>query len=90
MVLAELIGESPGIVALREQVDRLVRRRTPGERLPQLLLAGETGTGKGLLARALHAASPRRDAPFVDINCAAIPENLLEAELFGVERGAYT
>src|SRR5262245_48116210 len=90
MVLAELIGESPTVAAVREQVARLVRRRTEGGRLPPVLLQGETGTGKGLIARALHAASPRREGPFVDVNCAAIPENLLEAEMFGVERGAFT
>jgi transcriptional regulator with GAF, ATPase, and Fis domain len=71
-------------------MERLVRGVTRGTRPPAVLLQGETGTGKGLVARILHRMSQRRDAPFVDLNCAAIPESLLEAELFGYERGAFT
>lgn len=90
MLLTELIGNSPEIALLRDQAGRLVGRSTSGGRLPPTLIVGETGTGKGLLARALHSASARRGAALVDINCAAIPDSLLEAELFGVERGAFT
>src|SRR5881409_3725995 len=88
--LAEILGESPGIVAVRETVGRLLQRQADARRLPPVLIQGETGTGKGLVARALHRAGPRRDGPFVDVNCAAIPEPLLEAEMFGFERGAFT
>lgn len=90
MSAPDLIGNSPAIVRIREQVARVARRGSGTGRLPTVLLQGETGTGKGLVARALHAASGRRGGPFVDINCAAIPEALLEAELFGFERGAFT
>jgi DNA-binding NtrC family response regulator/tetratricopeptide (TPR) repeat protein len=88
--LAELLGESPGIRAVREQVRRLVQHAVSGRRQPPVLIRGETGTGKGLLAQAIHHASPRARGPFVPVNCAAIPGTLLEAELFGVEAGAFT
>ena len=85
-----LVGRSAGIAALRAQIERLVARPVPGGRLPPVLVLGETGTGKGLLVRIMHQQSARRDMPLVEINCAAIPENLVEAELFGFERGAFT
>src|SRR5213594_1093903 len=89
-VLGGLIGESPGLVAIRTSVEQLLRRHSAVRRLPAVLILGETGTGKGLLARAIHDAGPRGAGPFVAINCAAIPETLLEAELFGFEQGAFT
>src|SRR5215467_3745143 len=88
--LADLLGDSPGIQAIREQMSRLLSRQQDARRLPPVLIEGETGTGKGLLARAIHRAGPRPDGPFVDVNCAAIPETLLEAEMFGFEKGAFT
>src|SRR2546422_6514834 len=88
--LAGLIGESPGLVAVRKQVEQLLRRQGASRRLPPVLILGETGTGKGLLARAIHEAGPRAAGRFVAVNCAAIPETLLEAELFGFEQGAFT
>ena len=88
--LGDLIGSSPQIIALRERVTRLLERQRDAHRLPPVLIEGETGTGKGLLARMLHRDGPRADGPFVDVNCAAIPETLLEAEMFGFERGAFT
>ncbi len=86
-------GESPldGIVAASDamlQVCRVIEKVAPTNATS--LLLGESGTGKELLARALHSLSPRADKRFVAINCAAIPENLLESELFGYERGAFT
>jgi transcriptional regulator with AAA-type ATPase domain/tetratricopeptide (TPR) repeat protein len=89
-ILTNLLGESPGIEAIREKVRRLLSRQQDVRRLPPILIEGETGTGKGLLARTIHRAGPRPDGPFVDVNCAAIPETLLEAEMFGFERGAFT
>jgi two-component system, NtrC family, response regulator AtoC len=87
---SEIIGQSPVMVRLRTQVARLLSRQIAGGRLPPILIEGETGTGKGLMARALHRSSMRAAEPFIDVDCAAIPETLLEAELFGYERGAFT
>ncbi len=88
--LADLLGESPGIEAIRDKIVRLLERQRDARRLPPVLIEGETGTGKGLLARLIHRAGPRPNGSFVDVNCAAIPETLLEAEMFGFERGAFT
>jgi DNA-binding NtrC family response regulator/predicted ATPase len=86
-----IIGRSPVVAALRDQIHRLAVFDTVGSPLvPTLLLQGETGTGKGLVARVLHECGPRADGPFIEVNCAAIPETLLEAELFGFEAGAFT
>ena len=79
-----IIGDSPALRQVMSAIDRAAGTDTT------VLLEGESGTGKELCARALHNSSPRANGPFVAINCAAIPENLLEAELFGYERGAFT
>src|SRR5216684_2476040 len=80
----EIIGESPALKRALAQVELAAPAGTT------VLLLGETGTGKELFARAIHNLSPRRDRTFVKINCAAIPSGLLESELFGHERGAFT
>jgi len=80
----EIVGESPAIRRVLAQVELVAPAGTT------VLLQGETGTGKEVIARAVHNLSPRRERTFVKINCAAIPSGLLEAELFGHERGAFT
>ena len=89
-VLAGLLGQAPSIAEIREQIRQIVARISQARRLPPILIEGETGTGKNLVAGTIHRAGPRAGRPFVDVNCAAIPEGLLEAELFGFERGAFT
>jgi two-component system, NtrC family, response regulator AtoC len=89
--LAALVGRTPSIVALREQISRVLGRQAEAtRRSPPILILGETGTGKGLVAATIHRSGARASGPFIDVNCAAIPETLMEAELFGWERGAFT
>ena len=86
-----LVGNADSIEALRAQIRHLVSFdgvRNP--HVPTVLLLGETGTGKGLVARWMHESGPRNQGPFIDVNCAAIPETMLESELFGFEAGAFT
>ena len=79
-----MVGSSPALEELREQIRIVAATRA------SVLITGENGTGKELVARAVHAGSRRRDGPFVEVNCAAIPEDLIESELFGHEKGAFT
>lgn len=80
-----LIGASPAIENLHQQIGRIAQSSAK-----RVLIGGDTGTGKGLVARILHDAWFGPEAPFVEVNCAALPSDLVEAELFGAERGAYT
>ncbi len=80
----EMLGESPAFQEVKQQITRIADLDT------SVLICGESGTGKELVARALHQQSQRCDNPFIAINCAALPENLLESELFGHVRGAFT
>ncbi len=79
-----LVGSSPAML----EVYKLVARVSEGR--STVLLQGESGTGKELIARAIHANSPRRDKPFIPVNCGALPDTLLESEMFGYEKGAFT
>ena len=80
----EILGTSPAITELRRQIS------TAAPTNGRVLIFGENGSGKELVARAVHALSARRDRPFVEVNCAAIPDELIESELFGHEKGAFT
>src|SRR5919108_648840 len=84
--LAGIIGESPAMRAVLEQARRIATL----DETPPVLITGETGTGKGLIARSIHALSPHGAKPFIEVNCRALPATLMEAELFGYERGAFT
>jgi len=79
-----MVGESESMQAIRQQISRVAATSA------RILITGESGTGKELVARAVHESSDRRDKPFVKINCAAIPEELIESELFGSVKGAFT
>ncbi|MEF8751578.1 MAG: sigma-54 dependent transcriptional regulator [Candidatus Accumulibacter necessarius] len=80
----QLIGHSPAIEHVRETIDKLARSQAP------VYISGESGTGKELAARLIHDQSARRAAPFIPVNCGAIPENLMESEFFGYRKGAFT
>ena len=80
----QLTGESAAIVAVREMIGKLARSQAP------VYISGESGSGKELAARLIHAQSARNSAPFVPVNCGAIPENLMESEFFGYRKGAFT
>jgi two-component system response regulator AtoC len=88
--LSRAVGERPIVAASQPMIQVLELVERAAEYKTTVLLTGESGTGKEVLARAVHAQSPRRNEAFVAVNCAAIPENLLESELFGHARGAFT
>jgi DNA-binding NtrC family response regulator len=81
-----VVGQSPAMRAVLERA----RQVAALDETPPVLITGETGTGKGLVARTIHGSSPRASKPFIDVNCTALPATLMEAELFGYERGAFT
>ncbi|MBA3496538.1 MAG: sigma-54-dependent Fis family transcriptional regulator [Gemmatimonadales bacterium] len=84
--VAGVVGASPAIRAVLDQARQIAAL----DETPPVLITGETGTGKGLVARTIHGASPRSGKPFIEVNCTALPATLMEAELFGHERGAFT
>src|SRR5260221_3895147 len=80
----QIIGRSPALLGVLEQVGRVAPTDAT------VLVTGETGTGKELIARAVHSASPRQGNPLIKVNCAALPAGLVESELFGHEKGAFS
>jgi len=80
----EFVGVSPQINKVFEVLEKVIPTKS------NILILGESGTGKGVVAEVIHTNSPRKDSPFISINCSAIPENLLESELFGYKKGAFT
>jgi len=90
--LEQMLGESPAMRRLKGTLEQVLEagRRLADADLPAALITGETGTGKELVARALHFGGARAGKPFIELNCASIPAQLLESELFGYERGAFT
>ncbi len=80
----EMVGESPALVMVKDMIDKVAPTDA------RVLIVGANGTGKELVARNLHQKSPRSSAPYVEVNCAAIPSELIESELFGHEKGAFT
>ncbi len=83
-IFCGMVGSTPGMRKISELVQRIADSDV------NILITGETGTGKELVARSLHACSRRKDKPFITINCSALPDSLLESELFGYEKGAFT
>lgn len=86
MPFSDVVGQSPVMRALLDQARQIAAL----DETPPVLITGETGTGKGLVARTIHASGDRGSKPFIDVNCTALPASLMEAELFGHERGAFT
>jgi two-component system nitrogen regulation response regulator NtrX len=80
----QIVGASPGIIALKEMIAKVAPTQA------RVLIAGENGTGKELVARQIHQQSPRAKSPFIEVNCAAIPSELIESQLFGHEKGSFT
>ena len=80
----EIVGQSPAVMEVIEKVNRVAKTDA------SVLITGETGTGKELFARAIHSVSKRHDKPLIKVNCAALPSSLVESELFGHEKGAFS